>query len=379
MKEAYDGYPYAPKDIYNMDEAGFTLSSSRKTRRVAPTTAPIKSQASLADNIHVTVVASISISDSPVPPFLIYPGANLLEEWLEPRDKEPPLMATVSDSGYINGYLMKRWLTECFDPHTRERARGARRLLFLDGHETHVQVSFLEACWSRNIVCVVLPAHLSGIFQPLDVDFFNTLKLRYHQQLDDYQLGSSAPRVSKAYFYRWFQRAWKETATSRQIRSAWARSGLYPLDQGMMRARPITPPPAAARFHPETPQTSVGIRDIVSKVRRGEVDPVAALLKTVKALELSQAEVVLLKADLARRVAAEELDRSARGSKKRTRFPQGELFNQEYQDSHAAELAERREAEKQSREKKKGRARAKKQVGGPDLVETSVAGPSTGT
>jgi len=135
-------------------------------------------------------------------------------------DKEPKMMAAVSESGWINGYLVQRWLKDCFNPATQNRANGAQRLLFLDGHNTHTQVSFLEACWDRNIVCVILPAHISNIFQPLDVDFFNTLKLAYHRQVDSYQLGSNAVSVPRSFVYRWIQRSWMPTANSRQIRAA---------------------------------------------------------------------------------------------------------------------------------------------------------------
>ena len=60
-----------------------------------------------------------------------------------------------------------------------------------------MQVDFLEACWERSIVCLLLPAHLSGVFQPLDLNFFSTLKLEYHKQVNDYQLGSEASSIPK--------------------------------------------------------------------------------------------------------------------------------------------------------------------------------------
>ena len=113
-------------------------------RRVAPTTYQTKAQTSLASNDHITVVAAISTHDAPVPPYLIHPGKFLLEEWLEPRDEQPNMMAQVSDSGWINGPVALEWLEKCFNPYTRDRAEGAIRLLVLDGHETHVQVRFLE-------------------------------------------------------------------------------------------------------------------------------------------------------------------------------------------------------------------------------------------
>lgn len=67
---------------------------------------------------------------------------------------------------------MLRWLQDVFDPYTRGRARDGlkRRLLFLDGAQSQTEVAFLEACWSSKIVVVILPAHLTGRFQPPDVD-----------------------------------------------------------------------------------------------------------------------------------------------------------------------------------------------------------------
>jgi hypothetical protein len=42
---------------------------------------------------------------------------------------------------------------------------------------------------SKYIICV-LPANLSAILQPLDVDFFNSINIAYDKQLDEYMLGN---------------------------------------------------------------------------------------------------------------------------------------------------------------------------------------------
>jgi len=73
-------------------------------------------------NIHITVIAAICTADAPVPPFLIYPGEYLLEEWVHSRDTELKQMATVTTSGYTNNYTAMRWLEDCFDPSSRVRA-----------------------------------------------------------------------------------------------------------------------------------------------------------------------------------------------------------------------------------------------------------------
>ena len=188
-----------------MDECGFDLSTTRRTHRVGPRNAPIKAQSSLSASTHITVIAAISTFNAPVPPFLIYQGKHIMEDWVACRDEEPRQVADVTDSGLSNSYMTIWWLTECFDPATRNRAGNSPRLLFLDGPDIHTSVDFIQACWDRNIVCIILPANLRAVSQPLDVDFFNHLKLAYHAQVDKYQMGSGSISVPKGFFYRWHQ------------------------------------------------------------------------------------------------------------------------------------------------------------------------------
>lgn len=360
-----------------MDEIGFSLSSSRRTRRVGSLTASRKSQSNLADTVHVTVVAAVSTVDAPVPPFLIYKGESLLQEWVALQDRDPPLMATVTASGYANSFTHLQWLTNCFDPATRERANGSSRLLFLDGPDIHTQVDFLEACWARDIIPIILPANLSSIFQPLDVNFFNTLKLAYHQQVDDFQLGSTAPGVPKGMFYQWFQRAWATTAYSRQIRSAWEKAGLWPLDKHVMRAETPTPPPADATVDQPTPHSSRMLRIMERKLKSGTLDARAAFQKTAKALEMVMAEKVLLELELERHKASEAMERAARGKGKLTRFPKGHVYSQKYQEEHAVELAARKEREKEGHARKKRIACASRKGKGCAPQEISSGSSST--
>ena len=92
-----------------------------------------------------------------------------------------------------------RWLEEVFDPFTRERAGGGRqrRPLFLDGADAHTKVDFLKACWARNIVCVMPPAHLTGIFQPLDVDSSTNRRASFTSTLMPTHLGYLLPALPR--------------------------------------------------------------------------------------------------------------------------------------------------------------------------------------
>ncbi|WVW81830.1 hypothetical protein I302_103827 [Kwoniella bestiolae CBS 10118] len=92
VKSVYDDHFHPSHNLYNMDETGFTLSNEFNERGVTPKHTTSKSKGTLPKDTHITVVAAISTSDSPVPPYLIYPGQHFIEEWTTPRDSEPKMM-----------------------------------------------------------------------------------------------------------------------------------------------------------------------------------------------------------------------------------------------------------------------------------------------
>ena len=93
------------------------------------------------------------------------------------------MMATVLDSEWINGLLGIEWLTECSHSALRDRAMGTQRLLRLDSYGTHLQVSFLLACWDPMILRLILAADINNAYRPLHVDVFNELKSMYTSEV----------------------------------------------------------------------------------------------------------------------------------------------------------------------------------------------------
>jgi len=300
MKGMYDTHLYPSNSIYNMDETLFQLGSSRKTRRIGPVSLPNNKAIALpASNQHITVIACIGTNDAPIPPVILHQGATVQNSWTAVMRDDVRQLAEISESGWTNGYMTKKSLEQVFDPYTRERVPwGKRRLLIMDGRNTHVKVDFLEACWTRHISCLILPSNMTSIFQPLDVAFFNQVKLSYHSKCEQHLLHSLSTTLSKALFWKWHQDAWKETAIGRKIRPGWRKSGLWPLDGAVMGAEddiPRTPPPNPIQDEPPTPRTVRIARRNLSVVRRGEMDATKALLKSEKALDGAYAEIQELK------------------------------------------------------------------------------------
>jgi hypothetical protein len=87
-------------------------------------------------------------------------------------------------------------------------------------------------------------------------------------------------------------------------------------------------------------------------------------------------ETVLLKKDMQKRKAAEELDEAISMKGTRRRHPQGYVYDQNWADKHPNELTElRKEEEDRKKEKRREAAREKRQA--QKLLKQSQAGPST--
>ena len=261
---------------------------------------------------------------------------------------------------------------------------GRRRLLFLDGADAHIMVDFLEACWDRNIVVIIMPARLTDQFQPLDVDVFNHVKAAYFRRLDDYQLvtgnrnGDSPP---KGLFWGWFHEAWREAATSRQIRSAWRKAGLWPLDAAVIIGpepeQPVTPPPQATQSEIKTPRTIRTLRSYTRQLRRGEIDARVVAGKALKGLEIVLADHSLTQRELEATRETQRLEKVARGRKRKVTHPQGQLYDIEHREEHAQELADRGARETEARRRKRAAAQATSHQRPQEPHQACTPGPST--
>lgn len=356
-----------------MDETAFQLAYPRKKRKVAPKGHKKNDQSKPESNEHITVMACVGVQDAVVPPLVIYKGQYMLEYWFKNTDDLPRQLADITDSGWSNNVIALRWLKQAFEPATRPLCNDGRepRLLFMDGAGSHVQVEFIEACQERNIVLIILPAHMSHRFQPLDVRFFNQLKAKYHEQLEDFQIAhETSVRVTKGMFYLWHQRAWKASVASRVIRAGWRDSGLWPLSFEVMcpedAPRPTTPEPQQAPSSIPTPTSVRTQKRYLRKVRRGEYDVKPLLEKLSKAFEVSQAELTLFKKEQKPKEEAKELHESTINQKRRGTYRFGESFDPVLEKHKAAELAARKVTEMENKEKRRKKADAKKKPAVPE-------------
>jgi hypothetical protein len=84
----------------------------------------------------------------------------------------------------------------------------------------------MEFCHKINIILCRLPSHTSYKLQPCDVGVFGPLKTAYRERVEELYRGG-ANTVGKQHFTFLYSQARCAAFTSRNIKSAWAKAGLY--------------------------------------------------------------------------------------------------------------------------------------------------------
>ncbi len=178
------------------------------------------------DREWVTAIAAINAAGWSIPPFLIFAGKYHLSAWYEediPRD----WAIAVSKNGWTNNEIGVEWLKH-FIKHTEGKVVRVRRLLILDGHESHQSLEFQELCKENNIYTLCMPPHSSHLLQPLDVGCFSPLKRAYSREVESL-IRHHINHITKLEFLPAFKAAFDQSFTLANISSAFRGAGLVPL------------------------------------------------------------------------------------------------------------------------------------------------------
>ena len=171
------------------------------------------------DRTGATTLEFISSRGRLFQPLVIFRGKRIQKSWTDEWAR--PAYA-VSPNGWTDNEVGLAWLKEVFHPATVNL--GGRRLLLIDGHESHVSVDFIEFCWAVDIVPLCLPPHTTHYLQPLDVGCFGPLAKAYKKQLDE-RNKMGIVQITKLDFLTCLRQARSEAMTAENIMSAWAATG----------------------------------------------------------------------------------------------------------------------------------------------------------
>ncbi len=134
-------YGILDDDTYNFDETGFMMGVIHAGMVVTSSDGRKAKLAQPGNREWAIVIGAVSAQGWALPPYIIlaakYHQATWYDETGIPRDW--PIDKT--DNGWTNNEVGLDWIKH-FDHHTVSRTKGGRRLLILDGHESHHSTPF---------------------------------------------------------------------------------------------------------------------------------------------------------------------------------------------------------------------------------------------
>jgi hypothetical protein len=217
------------ENIYNMDETGFSIGAIKSAHVVVNKDIQSRTIVHPGRQEWVTVIECISTDGNVLPPFLILKGKSVMPSWIPKSILDEEWRMAASSTGWTNNELGFIWLKEIFEPTTREKAAGGKRLLICDGHESHISSQFISFAMDHEIELILLVPHSSHITQPLDVGVFAPLKQAIGRSLDRL-LRVGIARLEKVEWVEYYMKARPEAFTAKNINSAWRGSGLFPFN-----------------------------------------------------------------------------------------------------------------------------------------------------
>ncbi|EIW58642.1 DDE-domain-containing protein, partial [Trametes versicolor FP-101664 SS1] len=228
--------PIVPECIYGMDETGLQQGVGGTERVIGPSGRKFQYQQESGDRENITVLVTICADGSSIPPAVIYKGEAYQAAWKQ----DNPLNASLgySKKGYVNGEISAEWIKQ-FDKHTKEKAAGRRRLLLVDGHNSHYTFEFLDYARKNRIHVLCYPSHSTHVYQGLDVVIFSVLKQHWKRARDT--LERRGEKVTKATFLSVYGGVHVAALTPANIKAAFRKTGVEPFNPDVITADLMAP------------------------------------------------------------------------------------------------------------------------------------------
>jgi hypothetical protein len=152
----------------------------------------------------VTVVSCVSATGVFMPPYVIFKGKNLRQEF---RDGMPPgTTVSMSKSGYITVEIFHDFIKHFF---SRKPQGDKPNILLHDGRYTHESdPDTLQYALDNNVIMISIPPHISHYIQPLDRSFFRSLKVHYYSACNSWIKQNPARGITEVQFGMLLSQAW---------------------------------------------------------------------------------------------------------------------------------------------------------------------------
>jgi len=216
-------------DIWNFDETGFLMGQISSTLVVTSSEGRGRAKKIQPGNREwITVIQAVQSGGEVIPPYVVAAGKIHLESWYRNSPFPPEWIVDLSDTGWTNNRIGLDWIKH-FDKYSRLRTTGRKRLLVLDGHESHHSAEFESYCKENNIITLCMPPHSSHLLQPLDIGCFSVLKRLYGREIEKL-MRNHIHHITKPDFFLAFHTVFWATFRAENVRGGFRGAGIVPFD-----------------------------------------------------------------------------------------------------------------------------------------------------
>ena len=224
-------------DIWNFDETGFAMGLCSTSKVITAVERSERPRTVIQGNREwVTIIETVSSKGASIPPVVILKAKIQQAAWYQEPALSKDWRIATSENGWTTDIIGLRWLKELFEPYSRRYTTGAKWLLILDGHSSHLTAEFDTFCKENAIICLCMPAHASHLLQPLEVGVFGPLKRAYGKLLEG-RMKAGHNHIDKEDFLSLYPEAREKVFTSANIGQGFAGAGLKPFNKEQVLAK----------------------------------------------------------------------------------------------------------------------------------------------
>ena len=220
--------PDLNKRIWNCDECGLSTGVASNTVLAKRGSKWVHETGGGSGRETITILGCGSAAGQRLPPFVVHKGKNLYSTWT--INGPEGACYSVSDSGWMEPANFESWFKKSLLPHVAGILEEGPILLFLDGHHSHLSISFIELAKSKNVHPFCLPSHTSHFLQPLDVGVYGPLKKIWKSILKEYKISSRATNITKQDFPSLLKSLWDRGFQECHLKAGFRECGLYPVN-----------------------------------------------------------------------------------------------------------------------------------------------------
>lgn len=210
---------YPDNLIFNMDETWVATEEEQPFAHVVHTADSPPFSFIPPEGKHISLIACISKSADEVPSAYILPKRLVLNKNIDIHNLRG-IQYWFNNSGFLTKSILISWLQCIFIPHVNSirLSQEQHALLICDAHTSRYDPEIWNLLKSQNIDMLVLPAHVTSVFQPLDLGVFRMFK-KYLKECKKLLDNAELLKMSVASF--------RKATTCIEIDKGWNESKLF--------------------------------------------------------------------------------------------------------------------------------------------------------